>query len=198
MYKMINNKKNQRFFHPSIFPKSRKAQISEGITWIVATIAIIIILLFSVFLSSFFFSKKDTIRSNFFSSNIYQKSFLSYLATKDSSGKFVISQIKNERDLNAFNGNLALKVFRGIYGEKYNVWTGVSKIPDNIDPFISGTLDYVGKENPYFGEKILETVLAPAPLYSGSFQVFGLGTLGSSLYLEKNKEEIMQVIFYEK
>jgi len=178
--------------------KNKSGQISEGITWIVATIAIIVILLFSVFLSSFFFSSKDSVRNNFFSSNIYQKSFLSYLSTKDPSGKFVVSQIKEENDLNNFNGNLAEKVFKGIYEEKYDIWVGVSTIPDNTDILTSVSFDYVGKENPYFGKKILTTVMAPASSYLGFFQTIGLGRLGSSLYLEKNKEKIVEVIFAEK
>ncbi len=177
---------------------NKKAQISEGITWIVATIAIIVILLFSIFISSFFFSGKDSIRNTFFSSDINQKSFLSYLLTKDQSGKTVISQITSEQDLNNFNGNLGLKIFKGIYGAKYDTWLGVSEISDDFDILNLVSIDYVGKENSYFGKKILTTVNAPGPAYYGFFQVVGLGGFGSSLYLDKNKEEIVEVIFAVK
>lgn len=58
---MLNKKKaqtgetkNQRFLLAPIFPKTKKGQTGETITWIVATIIIIVLLIFFIYVSSMF------------------------------------------------------------------------------------------------------------------------------------------------
>ena len=99
---------------------NKKAQISEGITWIVATIAIIIILLVSVFITSLYVSDSNEIKMDF-SDSIPQKSFHSYLLTKEPNGETIYYKIKQDEDLSDFNGNLALRIFKELYKEEYPV-----------------------------------------------------------------------------
>lgn len=128
---------------------NKRAQISEGLTWIVATIAIIIILLFSVFISSFFFTGKDQIKNSLFSSKINQKSMLSYLLTKENE-KTIYSEITATEKLNNENGNLALKVFRDLYKNDYSeIWFGISEKGDGS---LSG---FKGQQNEFFGKEPL-------------------------------------------
>ena len=55
------------------------------------------------------------------------KSLFSYVLTKDANGKRVYDQLKEEENLNSFNGNLALSIFKEFYEDEYtNVWLGIS------------------------------------------------------------------------
>ena len=134
----MSSKKN------SIFLKDKRSQIGETITWIIATIIIIVILLFSIFIStSYLGGHKQT---DFSKSNdiLASKSFFAYLLTEDSEGQMVYEQLKNQENLNDFNGNLAIKIFKEFYGEEYpKIWVG----------FIMNRplLPYV--KNNYFGER---------------------------------------------
>jgi hypothetical protein len=145
----------------------KKAQISEGLTWIVATIAIIIILLFSVFISSFFFADGNQIKNSFFSSNLNQKSMLSYLLTKEN-GKTIYSEITSAETLNNENGNLALKVFRDLYKNDYKeIWFGISKKGEGN---LSG---FKGQQNEFFGKEPLTV---------------GISDIGPSSTISKEKD----------
>ena len=94
--------------------KDRKGQISEGITWLAATIIIIVILTISVFVTSIY-SRDKKINGGYFSSNVNQKGLLGWLLTSDSKGGNVYS-------------NLALKVF-AIYEKQYSgMWIGIDTI----------------------------------------------------------------------
>ena len=106
---------------------SKKAQVSEGLTWVVATIAIIIILLFSLFITSLVSGNKSP-AENFFAYSFPQKSFFSYLLTTETEGKTVYSEIKEEEKLNNGNGNLALRIFKQLYEKDYPValWLGIN------------------------------------------------------------------------
>lgn len=179
--------------------KNKRGQVAEGLTWVVATIAIIIILTVSIFVVSRVLDLDDNeVSSETLSVNVDQKSFLSYLLTEESSGGSIIFKIKSDGDLNDFNGNLASRVFRGLYGEEKDVWLGVSEASENSVPSTLISLDYAGKENLYFGEKPLQTAIVPSSVYTGFFQIIGLGTTGSSIYLDKTKDKIVEVIFSEK
>lgn len=155
--------------------KDKHAQISEGLTWVVATIAIIIILLFSLFLTSFVF-KDNLLAKNYFSYSIPQKSFLSYLLTKESNGGVIYSKIKADESLTDFNGNLARQVFNKLYKKNYPVaiWLGVdfeglgirkndffgSKPTSVRGGDISYTfVDYVYNEIPLSKEKWIKLIL---------------------------------------
>lgn len=118
---------------------NRRAQIGDTITWFVATVAVIVILAISILVSSVFF-KKDVEVNNIATTDILaSKSLFSYALTSDSSsdsGKKVYEQIKEEDDLNKFNGELAKKIFINLLGKDYPylIWLG-----------------FPGQENSYFG-----------------------------------------------
>lgn len=99
--------------------KNKHGQVSETMTWIVATIIILIILLVSVFLASLAGQNKTFSIQNKFDL-FAEKSLTSYLLTKDASGQTIYDEIKNEETLNDFNGNLANKIFMGLYSGYYN------------------------------------------------------------------------------
>ena len=165
---------------------NRKAQISEGITWIVATIAIIIILLVSLFFTSF--SRKDKeISKDFFSDTINQKSFLSYLLTKENEGGIIYSKIKTDEDLSNFNGNMAIKIFNGLYKEKYSqIWIGVSRLGKGV---LGGT-SLNGIENDFFGKR-------PSSIVSGPMGSVAYKDSYSSI-LPLKKETFAEIIFAKK
>jgi hypothetical protein len=130
--------------------EDKKGQISEGITWIVATTAIIIILLISIFVTSLSASGNSEVRGDYLSPNIAQKSFFSYLLTKES-GRTIYSDIKENEKINNADGNLALKVFNGLYKKDYSkIWFGISELR-------AGTANRLnGLKNEFFGDKPLE------------------------------------------
>lgn len=161
--------------------KNKKAQTGEAITWLVATVIIVLILAISIFVSSLsfknakdigFFKKTDTLAS---------KSLFSYLLTKDTEGNNVHTQLKNQENLNEFNGNLGKEIFQKYYGSEYeDVWVGIildrdllpalpndffGRRPSGIRP--SGEISTKGKyvssisEKIYINEnKILELILS--------------------------------------
>lgn len=130
--------------------KDKRAQISEGITWIAATIAILVILLFSLFLTSFVLKNK-VISSDFFSDTINSKSFLSYLLTKQADEEAVYFKIKANENLNSENGNLAQKIFQGLYKDKYSeIWIGVSQMGKAV---VGTGTSLNGIKNDFFGNK---------------------------------------------
>ncbi len=157
----------------------KKAQIGETITWVVATIIIIVILAFSIFVTSSLtkgkgisgagngkeigvINEKDLIAA---------KSLSSYLLTKDASGEIVFEQIKTEGNLNDFNGELAEAIFEGLYSKDYShvIWFGVVK---NVGLFNN---DYFGSRGKTVQRKGGDTV----PGYYSS--------VGEKLMLDENK-----------
>ena len=124
MKKML--RKNKRSFpRNSFFLKNNKAVVAETLTWMVATVIIIVILIFSIFVTSLLgmaknFSKDDKGFSLNKEGDLFvEKSLASYLLTKDSSGETVFEQLKKEKTSNDFNENLALKIFRGLHSRDY-------------------------------------------------------------------------------
>ncbi len=112
--------------------KNKKAQIGKTLTWIAATIIIVFVLAVSIFIANLFPGKDKKIESPYFQITdvLASKSLYSYALTQDSDKKTVYSQIKDEGNLNDFNGNLGLKIFRGLYQKDYfnnpnNIWLGV-------------------------------------------------------------------------
>ncbi len=153
---------------------NKKAQVSEGITWMVATITIIVILLFSLFLTSAIVSNNREVTINSLSNNIPQKSFLSYLLTKEKDMK-VYDEINKEGKIGNSNGNLALKIFDSLYKNDYlEIWIGVSEVGRGI---LGSSLN--GVENEFFGKK-------PKLSGSGAFGVVVYKDSDSSAILLKN------------
>jgi len=128
-----------------VFLKDKRSQIGETMTWVVATVIIIIILLISIFIATSYLGKnKGTDFLSKQSDLLASESFFAYLLTEDSEGQTVHEQLKNEENLNDFNGNLAIKIFDGFYKEEYpDVWVGI--IPH------TGPLTFI--KNKYFGSE---------------------------------------------
>ncbi len=134
--------------------RNKKAQIGETMTWVIATIIIIVILISSIFITSVLgvtSSHKQYKSIGTEPDLIPVKSLTSYLLTKDNSGKKIFDQLKDEENLNEFNGNLAIKIFNYFYLLNYvEVWMGMNNEELSLD-----------LENDYFGSRY-ET------LYGGS------------------------------
>lgn len=103
---------------------NKKAQVSDAITWAVATIIIIIILGVSIFISSTNFFSSKTIIINRQTDLPPIKSFYAYLLTQDN-GEIVYEQLKRDKDFNEINGNLAKKIFSNYEDDYRMVWLGV-------------------------------------------------------------------------
>ncbi len=97
----------------------KRAQIGETITWIVATVIIILIVIFSIFVvglvrkdKRFYFSCPRDL--------LVAKSLSGFLLTENDSEVRVFEQIISEGDLNEFNAPLSVKIFKELYKEDYS------------------------------------------------------------------------------
>jgi hypothetical protein len=109
-------------------------QIGKTITWVVATVIIIMILIVSILVSTSYlggskkadFSKQTDILAS--------KSFFAYLLTEDTGGQTVYEQLRDEENLNDFNGNLALNIFEEFYRKDYpyTIWLVIYSKPHDI------------------------------------------------------------------
>jgi hypothetical protein len=126
---------------------NKKAQIGETITWVVATIIIIVVLVFSIFIAGIYFEKGKTLESSSLESKdvLASKSLFSYLLTPSGEGK-VYDQLKVEENLNKSTGELAQKIFKELYETDYeDIWLG----------FVLDRVLLSAKSNDYFGSKPL-------------------------------------------
>ena len=112
--------------------KNKNAQIGETITWVVATIIIVLVLAISIFIASFYSEKFKRIQEPYFQTTDIpaSKSLFSYMLTVDPEGKKVYTQLKEEGFFNDFNGKLAVKIFQSLYQDDYlnnpnNIWLGI-------------------------------------------------------------------------
>ena len=139
--------KQKKMFNKKIgiFMKDKRSQIGETMTWVVATVIIIVILLVSIFIATSYLGKNkgaDFLAKR--SDLLASESFFAYLLTEDTGGQTVYEQLRDEENLNDFNGNLAIRIFDGFYGEEYpEVWIGIAT---NIA--VSPSI-----KNEYFGSK---------------------------------------------
>lgn len=102
--------------------------MGETLTWVVATLIIVVVLLISIYVASYLGSLKNkTIQIGSSSDVFAEKSLVSYLMTKGSSGDPVYVQIQNSRNLSDFSGNLAASIFKKLYGNYYksHIFLGV-------------------------------------------------------------------------
>lgn len=103
---------------------SKKAQVGSTITWIVATVIIVVVLLITVFVANSLGKSKD-IEYSQEKDTLASKSFFSWLLTEQD-GERIYVVLGREKNLNDSNGDLAQKVFEGYYGEEYNgIWVGM-------------------------------------------------------------------------
>ncbi len=142
------------------FGKNKRAQLGETITWLVATIVILIVLIVSVFLASLIGKTKIfpvTTQIDLFA----QESVTSYLITKDYSGISIYDQITQDGNFNNFNGNLAASILKTLYSGYYGrvVWLGIS----------NSNKEVLGNQNSYFNSPaatlISESPQSGSPLY---------------------------------
>ncbi len=106
---------------------NKRAVVSETLTWVVATVIIIVILVFSIFITSLLAEGKNLIKDNkdkkFEFENkkdlLAAKSVSGYLLTTDDFGEKVFEQIVEEGDLNDFNGPIGVSIFKNYETEKY-------------------------------------------------------------------------------
>ena len=151
---------------------NRNAQIGETITWVVATLIIIVVLAFSIFISSFYFSKDKSVSFSGGSDLLASKSMFSYLLTS-SDGGMVYDQLKEEDNLNEFNGNLASKIFKVFYEDDYeDIWLGV----------VFNRVLFPAKSNDYFGRR-------PTGVRGGDFNVGRrfVSSISEKIKLNENK-----------
>ncbi|MBU1252292.1 MAG: hypothetical protein KJ905_01665 [Nanoarchaeota archaeon] len=127
---MVENSKELHCKRKSKFVLSRmakRAEVGETVTWAVATVAIVIILVISVFVSSTYFNENKKASPLTSGDYLAASSFNSWLLTKDSSGKMIYEQIKSEGDFNGYNGNLSIDIFKRFYEKDYiYVWLGIN------------------------------------------------------------------------
>ena len=160
---------------------SKRGQMGETITWVVATLIIVVILAVSLLVSSLILGDEKSLGFLKTTDVLASKSLFSYLLTKDREGNNVHTQLKNQENLNEFNGNLGKKIFQEYYGSEYeDVWVGIildrkllpalpndffGRRPSGVRP--SGEISAKGKyvssisEKIYINEnKILELILS--------------------------------------
>jgi len=118
-------------------------EVGETVTWMIATVIIIVILLISIsatvigifnFKSFNYMKQTDVLAS---------KSFFSYLLTESEEGTSVYEQLGSEKNFSEFNGDLAKNIFTEFYGEEYlAVWVGFF---NNNNPLFYGSNEYFGR-----------------------------------------------------
>ena len=127
---------------PKCINSSKRGQIGETMTWIIATIIIIVMLTITIIVSDLSFGKNRKIQTDQNSDILASKSFFSYVLTKNAEDKNVYSQLQTEENLNDFNGNLAIKIFNSSYGEEYNdLWVGFPELQNNYFGEWTGLLE---------------------------------------------------------
>lgn len=158
----------------------KNGQIGETITWIVATVIIILILAVSLLVSSLSIGNTKDIR--FFKENdpLASKSLFSYLLTKDQQGKTIYENLTKQENLDEFNGNLGKTIFEEFYGREYeNVWLGIINIQS-----------FAGKENDYFGEKPADTKFENTKVESASTK--------ATEFIKLNDNKAIQIVLSHK
>ncbi len=104
--------------------RKKQGQVGETITWVVATIVIIVILSVSIFVASLTGkSKKFEVQRS--ADLVVTKSLVSYLKTVGPDEVTVYEQLKEAENLDIFTGPLAENVFKKFYekeDEYMEIW----------------------------------------------------------------------------
>lgn len=148
---------------------NKSGQVGETVTWLVATVIIVVILSASIFVSTIGpWGKKDVPLSEDVD-YLTSKSFFSYVLTEETEGTSVYNSFKEKGNFTEFSGELALKVFDGFYGEEYlDIWVGV-----NFEGF--GV-----RKNDYFGNR-------PVNLRGGDLHQRTVSNILEEVLLTENK-----------
>jgi|SRR5271157_5297093 len=122
--------------------KNNRAQAGETITWLFATIIIVVVLLVSILVASILEGPDKKVQM-YPEDLLAQRTFLSYLLTKGTSGQIIYNEINGAGDFNSDNGNLAATIFKNLYDGYYN-WALYLGINLNIQ------IGYNLQSNKYF------------------------------------------------
>ncbi len=165
-----------------LWNKHKKAQVGETITWIIATIIILVILFISIFATNFYLGNNKEVVYPQETDTLASKSFFAWLMTKNESGETIYFQLNESRGFNEFNGNLALNIFKEFYGGGFyrDVWIGF---------FTNRTfLPYL--KNDYFGS-------VPSDVVRGDLSVHKVVPhLYQKIYLDKNNSVELVIARY--
>lgn len=105
---------------------NKKAQIGETVTWFVATVIIVLLILISVFLATLGPWNDKKVGSEKSVDYLSSKSLNSYVLTESDNRERIYDQLVAEENLNDFNGQLALDIFEDYYGHEFgDVWIGM-------------------------------------------------------------------------
>ena len=144
---MFNKLKSKRFCKIHFTCKmNKRAQVGETMTWFIATIIVIAILAISVFIAQIYAGKKGGVYENKISDAVAEKSFFSFLLTKD-----VWAKLNSDGNLKDSNGVLAKSIFDN-YKTEYSLGLWVGIIDKTLDDK-TGVLRNQGLENDFFGKK---------------------------------------------
>ena len=158
----------------------KKAQVGETMTWVVATIIIIVILGFSLFIAG----ASDLARGILnLDKRVEYNEKIDRVSLK-SLNNFMLTEVDNERVYDYLKDNKALerddvgelskKVFM-IYNESYNkIWFGVSTLDHGV---IGSSLN--GKDNLYFGKK-------PGVVYAPGGNIVVRENINQMVWLDDN------------
>jgi len=155
----------------------RRGQVAETTTWIFATVAVVIIVLVSVFVSSFLGSKNGINQKAIIadkSSDVFaENSLTSFLLTKGDSGNSIYKELQANGAFSNSNGNLAKSILTSLYGTYYKdgVYVGIVDLSNKIN----------FESNDYFGR---------SPVLTRKYQpgnVVALNGVNSYVYLEGTK-----------
>ncbi len=90
----------------------KRGQVAETVTWLVATIVILVILSIAIYTASALSKINRVVTISVDSPPILiKKSLQGYLMTNDTMGKSVFNQIEADEGLNKFNDALGKKIF---------------------------------------------------------------------------------------
>jgi hypothetical protein len=156
----------------------KRGQIGEGITWVVATIVILVILIAGIYIASAVAGVKDILglnkqaEFNGLPDRVAEKSLYSYLLTTHPEGGSVYQKLKTNGELkeeDKFSGDFALKIFNEYKGDYPGaVWFGV----DCPAP--------CARKNFYFGSR-------PTSVRGGDISKHYINYVDAKIYLDTNK-----------
>ncbi len=113
------------------FRFDHRAQVGSTITWIVATIVILLLIVTSLYFSFSWNSQAISISpyAGKTADPFLQKSFFSYLLLPASSNTIMYQTLREKKDFDEQNGPLAVTIFKFMQEDVYTdfIWVGFSK-----------------------------------------------------------------------
>lgn len=151
-----------------------KGQVGESLTWIVATIVIVIVLIVGIYLTGAGGIVKGVLNKDVHYirtvDRFADKSLNGVLLSSHQESGIIYNKLRQEGTLveqDKESAMLSTRVFRDLYNLQYReIWFGVSTLDE-------GLLDstYNGRSNEYFGSKPRDYVLGPGGTYGEAFSL---------------------------